>query len=357
MTTSKFKVFWGKARGTRGNGPPWHPLWMHSLDVAAVGRASGPATGIIHHLSRSLDWPVDKLRDVWVFLLALHDIGKFSEHFQAKVDEFWPVDVFGRRAAVRLGSDPGHGAAADSLIFERRRGFGPFETRRNTWFPGWDYESDSVRTLFAPVLGHHGRPVSAGRSLLGDLFREPAEGAALAFADAMHALLEPPVLPEPKAPVLRRATWPLAGLTTIADWVGSNRDWFPYRENGPTFQDYWNEIAGPQARDALAQAGLVPARPARAAGFRALTDIEHPSPVQVWAESVPLPDGPLLMLIEDMTGGGKTEAAIMLAHRLMAAEERADGIYFALPTRPRTRCSIAWRRSLNDSMKPAHRRP
>ena len=53
--------------------------------------------------------------------------------------------------------------------------------------------------------------------------------------------------------------------------------------------------------------------------------------MQVWAESVSLPDGPLLMLIEDMTGGGKTEAAIMLAHRLMAAE-RADGIYFALPT-------------------------
>ena len=204
MTTSKFKAFWGKARGARGNEPPWHPLWMHSLDVAAVGRELADLRPrFFSHLSRSLDWPADKLRDVWVFLLALHDIGKFSEHFQSKVDEFWPVDAFGRRAAFRLyGSDPGHGAAADSLIFERRRGFGPFETRRKTWFPGWDYESDNVRTLFAPVLGHHGRPVSAEHSVLGDLFSEPAEAAALAFADAMHALLDPPVLPEPKAPAL-----------------------------------------------------------------------------------------------------------------------------------------------------------
>jgi CRISPR-associated endonuclease/helicase Cas3 len=186
--------------------------------------------------------------------------------------------------------------------------------------------------LFAPILGHHGRPVSAKNSLLKDFFREPAEAAALGFADAMHALLGPPVLPEPNESALLRATWPLAGLTIIADWVGSNRDWFPYRENGPTLQAYWDEIARPQARAALAQAGLVPARAAQVAGFRALTEIEHaPSPVQAWAESVPLAEGPLLILIEDMTGGGKTEAAIMLAHRMMAAG-RAAGIYFALPT-------------------------
>ena len=91
-------------------------------------------------------------------------------------------------------------------------------------------------------------------------------------------------------------------------------------------------MAQPNARRALAAAGLAPSQPSSVTGFRALFEIvAAPSPVQAWAETVTLPTGPLFILIEDMTGGGKTEAALVLAHRLMA-DHRADGIYFALPT-------------------------
>ena len=53
--------------------------------------------------------------------------------------------------------------------------------------------------------------------------------------------------------------------------------------------------------------------------------------MQDWAGKVDLPAGPALFMIEDETGSGKTEAALMLAHRLMVAC-RADGLYIALPT-------------------------
>ena len=53
--------------------------------------------------------------------------------------------------------------------------------------------------------------------------------------------------------------------------------------------------------------------------------------MQAWAQTVPLAPGPLLAIIEDTTGSGKTEAALILAHRLMA-EGRAHGLFFALPT-------------------------
>ncbi len=80
------------------------------------------------------------------------------------------------------------------------------------------------------------------------------------------------------------------------------------------------------------EAGLVPARPGPARAFADLTGLPFPpTAIQAWAETVPLPDGPLLILVEDVTGGGKTEAALMLAHRLLAAG-RADGLYLALPT-------------------------
>ena len=44
-----------------------------------------------------------------------------------------------------------------------------------------------------------------------------------------------------------------------------------------------------------------------------------------------MPSGPALFVVEDLTGSGKTEAALILAHRLMVAG-RAEGLYVALPT-------------------------
>ena len=46
---------------------------------------------------------------------------------------------------------------------------------------------------------------------------------------------------------------------------------------------------------------------------------------------MPLANAPTLYIVEDSTGAGKTETALMLAHRLIAAG-RASGAYFALPT-------------------------
>ena len=46
---------------------------------------------------------------------------------------------------------------------------------------------------------------------------------------------------------------------------------------------------------------------------------------------VPLAGGSMLAIIEDVTGVGKTEAALLLAGRLMQAR-KADRLFFAPPT-------------------------
>src|SRR5690606_12558777 len=56
-----------------------------------------------------------------------------------------------------------------------------------------------------------------------------------------------------------------------------------------------------------------------------------PSPLQAWAATVALADQPQIHLLEDVTGAGKTEAAVALAHRLMA-QGCADGFFIGLPT-------------------------
>ncbi len=64
-----------------------------------------------------------------------------------------------------------------------------------------------------------------------------------------------------------------------------------------------------------------------------------PSNGSIWSESalaetIDFPDGPVLVLIEDVTGAGKTEAAQVIVHRLMATG-RASGAYWAMPTQAR----------------------
>ncbi|MHB1224473.1 MAG: CRISPR-associated helicase Cas3', partial [Gemmatimonadaceae bacterium] len=72
----------------------------------------------------------------------------------------------------------------------------------------------------------------------------------------------------------------------------------------------------------------------RLAGLRTFAELTKkltPTPAQKWASRVKLPDGPVLVILEDVTGAGKTEAAQMIVHRLMAAG-RAAGAYWAMPT-------------------------
>ena len=77
------------------------------------------------------------------------------------------------------------------------------------------------------------------------------------------------------------------------------------------------------------------ASPATPAPFHRMTElfdnVVEPTPLQQLAESTKLVHGPQLIVIEEVTGGGKTEAALTLAVRLLAAGE-ANGMYLALPT-------------------------
>ena len=62
--------------------------------------------------------------------------------------------------------------------------------------------------------------------------------------------------------------------------------------------------------------------------------------MQAAVGEIALPDGPVLALIEDATGAGKTEAALILAARMMEAG-KGDGFFFALPTMATSNAMLA----------------
>ena len=278
-----------------------------------------------------------------VFLLCLHDIGKFAKKFQAKVPDLYPA-CFDDDPA-RLSGFYDHGVGGLRL-FETEDDFLklPNGTQRRTWRP-----------LVSAVTGHHGAPPDTGEgnsiATLRPDFGAVGIEAARSFVRKTHDLFD---IPRDMSPLrcerIRPASFALAGLAVLADWIGSNQEWFPYREpeDFPDLGCYWNHTRERAVR-AVEEAGVLPADARDRVDYDALIDAPAIlSPMQEWARSVELPAGPALFMIEDETGSGKTEAALMLAHRLMASD-RADGLYVALPT-------MATANAMFDRLGVAHRR-
>jgi CRISPR-associated endonuclease/helicase Cas3 len=314
---------WGKARPHPNSEAPYHPLLYHCLDVAAVGEALlDRRSDLLANVASEVAINTEALRSFILFLLATHDVGKISRPFQGQAPEFWPADALGPLDWAPAG--PRHGETGRFLL-EQHFGDG-------TRPPFQDWRLRDIANLLAPFVGHHGRPVAYPEIQEVQVFGKECIAAVRDFLDTMTGLFPPGSLPRVQGKTIARVSWRLAGLAVLADWIGSNQTWFPYTPPKLSPADYLEHVARRRAAQAVAAAGVHSARPSLVTGYRALTLEEHePSPVQAWAERVALPVGPLLALIEDMTGGGKTEAALILAHRLMAAG-RARGLYVALPT-------------------------
>jgi CRISPR-associated endonuclease/helicase Cas3 len=311
-------AFWGKTRGFDGELVSY-PLVAHSLDVAAVAQC-------LPRLAAPLD-------PAWIgFLVSVHDIGKFSRAFQGQVKKLWPAGVLGDYDARRPPRGPRHDGLTLRLLAEAEED-GVFDDLLPGALGGGGWRPDQRLTLFRPIAGHHGRPVEQP-DYVSEALCSGSRTAARDFIQLMRALFQPPPLPPMSKASLRQLEWRLAGFLTLADWIGSREEWFPLADlkdvSDPSA--YLTTLALPRARAAVAQARVLPAGVRAFAGLSALFPaVEKPSPLQTWAEAVPLPEGPVLAVLEDMTGSGKTEAALVLAHRLMAAG-RGRGLFLALPT-------------------------
>ena len=280
-----------------------HPAVLHMLDVAACAERLIEGHAAFRRLS-------DAQRRALVILVALHDVGKLSESFRALIcrgergkSPHWQLSHFLLR-----------GALAEVL-----RGLGADE---------W------VRTeLYAAVAGHHGKPPTNTRKGREQRERDREVGsgreAALEWSARLIELFPDASLEVMTVDEAKALSWALSGLTVAADWVGSNTAWFPFE---PDLRHIEGALSQSRCRAgcAVGAAGLDPPRPARADGG-ALTGLDQLRPMQEAASSVVLDDGPQLAVLEDSTGTGKTEAALILAHRMIAAG-KARGLFFALPT-------------------------
>ncbi|MDP5306426.1 CRISPR-associated helicase Cas3' [Paracoccus spongiarum] len=273
-----------------------HAAVYHMLDVAAVAEV----------MLATWDMPKHR-KEALVLLSALHDLGKIGGAFRDCILNGTPQH-FGSHWKVTEALLRHH----DALL---ARVWGDV---RQTW----------RFSLYAATAGHHGRPPRASADEIGRMLDV---AGAESLADAASVIQEFSNL-WPQASLadltrdeMIRLSWWLPGLIAAADWIGSNGNWFGAHSPilGPA--EYLAKTR-PQAASAVEKAGF--SWPA--ASTADLFDFDL-RPMQEACSTVALCEGPMLAVIEDETGAGKTEAALILAQRMMAAG-KGRGLFFALPT-------------------------
>ena len=338
--------FWAKARPYRLRGPERiHLLEHHLADVGACFEALLDQPTIRRRLARSGD--LDSLDDATAARLALfaalHDIGKVNMGFQTRI---WRNEDFpaGRQhQALRWAGH--YRELAPVMLGENAdtsdQFFGSldwWEEATQTWD---DCGGEAVCGLFIAALSHHGQPMQ----LEGDLSHNSRLWTGIGDLDPFGQLrrIGQQVrrwFPEawqsggqrlPSSPEFQHH---FLGLCTLADWIGSNEEWFPFCDEPQ--DDYMERVARGQARDVVKAIGIdVTAQRERfggVPGFASLFPVIDgpPNAIQRTVADTPLDEA--LVIVESETGSGKTEAALWRFARMYEAE-LVDGMYFALPTR------------------------
>lgn len=299
----------------------------HCLDVAATAwcfldanprrlRREATLTGL----------SIERHADLCALLAGLHDIGKFSIGFQSQVPDLWPAVALGRRPAE------------------------PLRTRSHWEGTALILRSSKLMRVLAPVFGPEGMPGPIIAAVAGHHGEAPEHSlcdaetwkadrdrgigpvcveASAAYSAELLALF--PCLHDVIIDDQATVSFLLNGLITLADWVGSDTEHFPFEDPTVPTSEYW-PLAIRRAEQALRSKGLMPAVPCALPSLAALSPhAGTPRPMQLLAAKLAIGTDPQIVVIEDGTGSGKTEAALLLAARMMAAG-LGEGVFVALPT-------------------------
>ena len=336
--------YWGKVNKFDSQGAlSYHLLVYHCLDVAAVGHLLLRKDKHLLRRFTEITYLDDETAiNLISFHLAIHDIGKFSDRFQ----NLQP-DLFKHL----------RGMTCNKTYILRHDTMG-YHLWDSVWSLLWDENllhleqgadiskidwNDILKPWVQAVTGHHGKPPlldDNGMTIhVHNLFTDENIGIAQSFVkDAANLLISN------KSDRLlisdydelddsfKHSSWLLAGLVILSDWIGSNIDHFSHCSEPMSLEDYWNKVALPKAEEAIKKAGVLPSAISSKTGMWELfPKIDKPSPLQTHVSTYELVDDAQLFIVEEVTGSGKTEAALTLAHRLMN-KGLANGIFVALPT-------------------------
>ena len=327
MSIPNYYQLWAKTGEKEGK---FHPLVYHLLDVASVALCLWDAalTGALREeLVQGFALSPAECRQMLAFLAGLHDIGKASPGFQSKYAAGIPAL---KEAGFEFAQHPLGAPAPHGVI--------------SAWWLEGYLKSEFGASLecakkIARVLGgHHGIWVGASQLLppalkSSDKGGQSWETARRELVREIEKILFPPQrisLPDEIKRINSLLTL-ASGLVSVADWIGSMSNFFPYCPNDMP-ADQYAEMALRRAKQALRELGWVGWKPqGKSVEFETAFNFK-PRPLQATAiENALKAEPPAMLILEAPTGIGKTEAALYVADEWLQGWG-GRGLYIAMPT-------------------------
>lgn len=310
------------AKTARDDSAFWHPLILHLMDVAASADAilTREPESTRERMAEILGLSWEAARPWLLLVIACHDLGKACPGFQCK----W-VNMTDLPSPRSPNTDINHAFVSQIALAEL--------LQEREW-------SEELADLAADAVGsHHGERASSivlanlagDRRALGGVEWQEARRDLVAL---LLSVFEPAEIPRN-----HKMTGPqfmlLAGLTSFADWIGSNEEWFPFGHTddcqNPAAWFQKRRVCAEHALDVIGWAPRTPLSP-ESKGFEQVFDFSPRPLQQAVADALVDLQEPAILLVEAPMGEGKTEAAFF-AHLELQRRFGHRGLYVALPTK------------------------
>jgi len=320
------RSFWAKS-DKRGH---YHPLVFHSMDVGNVAEAIWDevfSEVFKDDFAKSLGLREGGAGRWIAYWASLHDAGKLSPAFQRK-DKDKVAELKRAGLDFPVCENPPHNNITAKLLNDRLRA---------KYTDNDDSAFDKAR-LFTRVLGGHHGTLPQAIHLTG--ISQNSLGKSPLWEEARDDLVR--TLTHHFNPPDDRLVWGkleagnaifLAGFISVADWIGSISEYFPFADESTEIEKYF-QTSKELSLKALLSTGWLPVREAGnpPSKFEEVSGGKAPRPSQKGVINVFESRGPVdLLLLEWPTGEGKTEAAFWATAQWLAKEGQ-KGFYIALPT-------------------------
>lgn len=321
-------ALWAKTNSAKNEG---YSLLGHLLDVAAVAKELLDREPESTQQLYAQDFGLANVEDAktWVAaLVGLHDIGKATPAFQQK----WKI---GRQLVKNQGlnfvGDKGaaHGQLSQKILQTELKSLCNFSHKLARQIADAVGAHHGFRSNNATIKGIPNSDLGEYRGDESQLWQKTRKELVQTFLKAVGVVR----LPKPQCKQLSgEAFMRLAGLTSFADWIGSDTRFFPTARTVYNPHDFYD--------DAL----LAAVEALQTIGWEKRSSLlEHTQPFEDIFPFAPNPlqkkvatlaaaaEEPSLLVIEAPMGEGKTEAAFY-AHALLQEKFQHRGMYIALPT-------------------------
>ncbi len=328
-----YRSFWAKA--DKKDVGKIHRLVYHLIDVGQVALTMWNQALDRESKRKFTEWlgcDEESAGRTLAFLISLHDLGKASPSFQIK---YKPVYDEIRKAGFWLPTTPVPNASPHGVV--------------STWALRTLLEEylniakENSKAIAQALGGHHGTWPTPSQwqtpQMTSDDTGEKDKNWDTARRELVQAMLEifnpATKFSLPADPKELNAFLALfSGFTSVADWIGSMTEYFPYEKNvNVPLEEYAARSAG-YAEKALTDLGWFNWRAdGKTLTFKEMFPlITLPNSIQQKViDEVAKTPLPALMILESPTGSGKTEAALY-ATDIWLQSQRGSGMYIAMPT-------------------------